>query len=102
VIEHLLQTVQADQVRAAADADDLDADVFFDAVEAHGALGVGGIGGVSVREEVGVGRDETLSAREMLIHCHWDVVRWWGCACWGCVEFGGGFSGLDGRNQVGS
>ena len=61
--EHRLETFHADQVCAAADADDADADVLFDAFETDWALGVGRRGGVGVGEEVGVFGHEGVGPR---------------------------------------
>jgi hypothetical protein len=48
VLEQGLQTLETNEVRAAFDVDDLDADVLFNALDADGALGVGRVGGVRV------------------------------------------------------
>jgi hypothetical protein len=48
VLEQGLQTLETNEVRAAIDVDDLDADVLFNALDADGALGVGRVGGVRV------------------------------------------------------
>jgi hypothetical protein len=63
VFEHGLQTLETDQVLASIDVDNLDADVFLNAFDTDWALGVGGIGGVGVRQEVGVIGHEGVETR---------------------------------------
>jgi hypothetical protein len=63
VFEHGLQTLKTDQVLAFIYVDDLDTDVLLDAFDADWALGVGRVGGVGVRQEVGVFGHEGVETR---------------------------------------